>query len=648
MSLYTKARKYIDMSRVKELHEQKIIRKKNADAYKIREQIIEELKNLNSPEFYNWRYNFDVNIKKSTNTKKKLRKSRKLKTLIGNRKKISEGMTSSGLFQTTFPAEGDVDLVNVDVSNADTWSGGSNSGTTVTSSGLSFNQRPSNIYSSNWYLSNLTTEIDATQVNNLKVTVTSGTGVDTPFAANPLTVEWVSSTDFGTLGTFSAGGGTQVFTLPKEANVKNLVLFYSVSGNGTSYRTYTDGYLVGQNIYGGAMDSDMSTQGMIILSAGATPSTSPSYPTVDDVKALYGFTFWIDALTESRVTALRNGSISGPMPPSWGGVVPPSQISGGFTRQDQIDIYNQIHNLYSSYNTRASNLYTVTATNFQRRTPMNVFVSLDSPEATAFIRTDPSMQGLSAEDRRKKLIAMLDAGDEYLLKYLGITGSKARPSDVTMPDSWEQAAAPGPKGMDRKPGSYVPKGIIQPINSPGSKWKDGEGFDIIDPFEKSPATLPGLSKQGKDYGNVAATYGGADAERQKKLKDAGKGLIPGRGQYPYRPGTKQLYNPQTGMNLSAHHEPKGETIMENKKKSFKDLTKKIPGYYDGKPAPLGFPMQEPPKMVNGFHPDLVTPEGQKKQANRFNRLDPQSAKAMPPTGNPYIDKKVRAAAKKSK
>ena len=102
------------------------------------------------------------------------------------------------------------------------------------------------------------------------------------------------------------------------------------------------------------------------------------------------------------------------------------------------------------------------------------------------------------------------------------------------------------------------------------------------------------------------------------------------------------------MNLSAHHEPKGETIMENKKKSFKDLTKKIPGYYDGKPAPLGFPMQEPPKMVNGFHPDLVTPEGQKKQANRFNRLDPQSAKAMPPTGNPYIDKKVRAAAKKSK
>ncbi len=85
--------------------------------------------------------------------------------------------------------------------------------------------------------------------------------------------------------------------------------------------------------------------------------------------------------------------------------------------------------------------------------------------------------------------------------------------------------------------------------------------------------------------------------------------------------------------------------MEKKKKSFKDITSKIPGYYDGKPAPLGFPMQEPPKTVNGKHPDLV--DG-KKIANRFNRLDPQSAKAMPPTGNPHIDKKVRAAAKKPK
>jgi hypothetical protein len=192
-----------------------------------------------------------------------------------------------------------------------------------------------------------------------------------------------------------------------------------------------------------------------------------------------------------------------------------------------------------------------------------------------------------------------------------------------------------------------------PRNTGGSS--SGDPNNIQWPRDKYPnkkapagpgartANVPGTT----DYGNVAATYGGQSAADQKAV-DAWKkkNLIPGRGQNPYRPGTKKLFNPQTGMNLSAHHEPKGKVISE--KKSFKDLTKKIPGYYDGKPAPLGFPMQEPPKTINGYHPDLVTSKGQKKQSNRFNRLDPQSAKAMPPTGNPHIDNKVRAAAKKPK
>jgi len=101
--------------------------------------------------------------------------------------------------------------------------------------------------------------------------------------------------------------------------------------------------------------------------------------------------------------------------------------------------------------------------------------------------------------------------------------------------------------------------------------------------------------------------------------------------------------------LVAHHEPIGKVLSEKKKlKSVGEVTNKIPGYYDGKPSVLGFPDNPPPEMVNGMHPDLVTPEGQKKQAKRYNRLDPQSARAMPPTANPYIDKIVRAAAKKPK
>jgi len=94
------------------------------------------------------------------------------------------------------------------------------------------------------------------------------------------------------------------------------------------------------------------------------------------------------------------------------------------------------------------------------------------------------------------------------------------------------------------------------------------------------------------------------------------------------------------------YEPEGEVISEKRKlKSPQEILNKIPGYYDGKPAPLGFPIEPPPEMKNGMHPDLV--DG-KKVADRFNRLDPESAKAMPPTGNPHIDKKVRASAKKPK
>ena len=82
--------------------------------------------------------------------------------------------------------------------------------------------------------------------------------------------------------------------------------------------------------------------------------------------------------------------------------------------------------------------------------------------------------------------------------------------------------------------------------------------------------------------------------------------------------------------MVAHHELEGEVIVEKKRlKSPKDLADKISGYYDGKPAPLDSVIVEPPKMKNGMHPDLV--DG-KSIAKRFNRLDPVSARAMPPTG----------------
>jgi hypothetical protein len=77
-------------------------------------------------------------------------------------------------------------------------------------------------------------------------------------------------------------------------------------------------------------------------------------------------------------------------------------------------------------------------------------------------------------------------------------------------------------------------------------------------------------------------------------------------------------------------------------KTFNQLKKKL---YPEQPSSNGFPDNPPPKMINGWHPSLV--DG-KFVSNRFNRLDPVSAKAMPLTGNSHIDKKIKLARKQKK
>jgi hypothetical protein len=217
-----------------------------------------------------------------------------------------------------------------------------------------------------------------------------------------------------------------------------------------------------------------------------------------------------------------------------------------------------------------------------------------------------------------------------------------------MPVSWEQAS--GNPDTGGQPGYHSPGG-----DSPSGAARSDQNMTWDDHMKMYvPNIGPGdLLKK--------ADAGSGDTE-VAMIRDR-PGESPNNIQWPRKPGQKTKPGPgfvpsnqpmgprlplakKKQKAMVAHYEPEGEVLSEKKRlKSPKDITSKILGYYDGKPAPLGFPMQEPPKMVNGKHPDLV--DG-KKIANRFNRLDPQSAKAMPPTGNPHIDKKVRAAAKKPK
>tara|TARA_R100000005_G_C4992999_1_gene200133 strand:+ start:812 stop:2644 length:1833 start_codon:yes stop_codon:yes gene_type:complete len=101
----------------------------------------------------------------------------------------------------------------------------------------------------------------------------------------------------------------------------------------------------------------------------------------------------------------------------------------------------------------------------------------------------------------------------------------------------------------------------------------------------------------------------------------------------------EMIDDQINKQLFAKHLEEQEN---NKDPLFKRVSQKInPAFdYEGRPSKDGYPNTPPPEMVNGYHPDLV--DGL-KVSNRFNRLDPTSAEAMPPTGNPHIDAKVQKA-----
>jgi len=82
-----------------------------------------------------------------------------------------------------------------------------------------------------------------------------------------------------------------------------------------------------------------------------------------------------------------------------------------------------------------------------------------------------------------------------------------------------------------------------------------------------------------------------------------------------------------------------ETLQADKDPLFKKVASRLKTEidYPDKPSKKGYPDTPPPEMVNGFHPEYGN------KGNYYNKLDPQSAEAMPPTGNAEIDAKVQKA-----
>ena len=110
----------------------------------------------------------------------------------------------------------------------------------------------------------------------------------------------------------------------------------------------------------------------------------------------------------------------------------------------------------------------ITSTVIYRRAPVNVFVSLDDPAALSFIRG-----GLGgSEERKQQLKDMLEAGNQYMIEYLGLDPSQTMPGDI------ELASADWPKGDPSK----TPPPIYNPMN-PGMPTAPGGR-----PYQGPPGT----------------------------------------------------------------------------------------------------------------------------------------------------------------
>jgi hypothetical protein len=179
---------------------------------------------------------------------------------------------------------------------------------------------------------------------------------------------------------------------------------------------------------------------------------------------------------------------------------------------------------------------TITVVTTQRKTPINVFVPLDSPEATSFIRSDPSMTNLSPEERLKKLKEMLESGDEYVMKMLG-------------------ADFPGTGAVP--PGEYDPF-----AQTPPGEAGDTPGVEISQLYpadydmERNTDLMLLKGLQRGDYGT------GPDIDKQ--IKNLQKNLQKGT------PGG--LPKAQANQDIQiAHYEPEGQLISEKKLKSPKEV-----------------------------------------------------------------------------
>ena len=209
---------------------------------------------------------------------------------------------------------------------------------------------------------------------------------------------------------------------------------------------------------------------------------------------------------------------------------------------------------------------------FQRRTPLNVFVPLDSPEAVSFMRTGNG--DLSPEERKQKLKEMLEASDDYVMNIFG----SDFPGTGTTP--------PGEVGDT--PGVEIAGTANFPPVAPGYGFRgryDQFGREI-DPKTGNPvqSPMPPAKKlkqadTGTQDTQIAQNWTD-DPSTWPSIKNPVKSvpaIIDPKTGWPSVPNVPPSYKGKPGgtkLKL-AHHQPEGQVILEKKKlKSPEEILKK--------------------------------------------------------------------------
>jgi hypothetical protein len=484
MNLYSRALKYIDMDDVKEKHQQKLVEKKLKDDEK--NKIIEELKYKNSPLYSNWRW------------------------------EISEGMTSSGTFETTLPATGDVDLevlsagspnVFSSLGQSDTSFGsyGTSPSTRISSNGtgsgisggfdvggsyLAFSGKDNNTFR----VATLNT-IDTSVVDTISVTALRGNdsnGGITPTSNLTLLYYNKDTGEEGEITVMTPSGPTSLtklqFTLPKAAQGKNIEFYlYDVpsNGSGADGQHFIGKYVPVSGISNFALTSPYANLLDFYLNVDIDDMIDRDPSGQQPSWYSLGRFFW-DNILASTIGWGPGSDVEGPPAPTSGGTRywalaedPPEGPEYNYvTPLDYIRIGQLVYLHFNETGSNRTSTYGISNITFQRRTPMNVFVSLDSPEATSFIRSDPAFAGLSEAEKKQKLKEMLEASDEYVLKILGadFPGTGAVP-----PGEFDPFAQPPPGQAGDTPGVEISE--LLPAGGPGTP---SQTTPIIPPWGGGP------------------------------------------------------------------------------------------------------------------------------------------------------------------